>query len=184
MADLNKLKKIAVVGNSGAGKSTLSRELGRLLAIQVYSLDKIYWLPGWNLRDQPSFRLLHEEWMEENSWIIEGVGYWEEMEHRISESDVVIFLDVPVDVCKNRAETRIVQERYEPNSDITAGCVYGSVKELQMEAIEHFHRELRPKLLKYLSGISPEKVRVIGAGSELEFFNITGTFRVRVKTPE
>ncbi len=147
------------------------------MAIQVYSIDKIYWLPDWNLRDQLSFHLLHEEWIEEDSWIIEGVGYWEEMEYRISKSDVVIFLDVPVGVCKSRAETRIERERYEPKPDITAGCVYGSVKELQMEAIEHFHHELRPKLLKYLSGIAPERVRVIGAGSELEFLNLVSSLK-------
>lgn len=164
---LDKVKKIAVVGNSGAGKSTLSRELGHFMGIQVHSIDKIYWLPGWKLRDQRRFHHLHEEWLEKKSWIIEGVGYWEEMEHRISESDIAIFLDVPVDVCKQRAETRIERERYEPNPDITLGCVYGSVKELQMDVIEHFHRELRPKLLKYLSRFTPEKVRIIGSRSEL-----------------
>jgi adenylate kinase family enzyme len=150
-------------------QSTLARELGRFLAIHVYSIDKIYWLPGWKLRDQTRFHLLHERWIDEDSWIIEGVGYWEEMEHRLSESDLSIFLDVPVDVCKQRAAIRMERERYEPNPDITLGCVYGSVKELQMEIIEHFHRELRPKLFEYLSRFSPEKVRVIASRSDLEF---------------
>lgn len=166
---MEKFKKIAVVGNSAAGKSTLARELGHFLAIQVYSIDKIYWLPGWTLRDQPSFHLLHEEWKDEDSWIIEGVGYWEEMELRLSESDLAIFLDVPVDVCKQRAAIRVERERYETNPDIPLGCLYGSVNELQMEVIEHFHRELRPRLFACLTRFSPEKVRVIGSRSELDF---------------
>ncbi len=53
---LTKAKKISVVGNSGAGKSTFSKELGKALKIEVYSIDKIYWLSGWKLRDQCSFR--------------------------------------------------------------------------------------------------------------------------------
>lgn len=169
---LERHRKIAVVGNSAAGKSTLSRLLGRSLAIQVYSIDKIYWLPGWKLRDQVSFHVLHKEWVEEDSWIIEGVGYWDEMEYRISASDITVFLDVPVDVCKQRAETRIEREQHEPNMDITSGCVYGSTKEIQMEVIEDFHRKLRPRLLNYLSRFSPEKVRVIGSFSELDFEHI------------
>lgn len=146
----------------------MSRKLGGFLGIPVYSVDKIYWLAGWKIRDRKSFRSLHEKWLDKDSWIIDGVGHWDDMEKRISESDVVIFLDVPVDECRKRAKQRIEEERHEPNPDITLGCEYGKVEELQMEVIEHFHFELRPKLLKYLSRMSPEKVRVIGSLSELD----------------
>ena len=170
---LAKAKMISVVGNSGAGKSTLSKEIAKSLGIRIYSIDKIYWLPGWNLRDQNSFKTLHEQWLGRDSWIIDGVGYWSEMERRISKSDIVIFLDAPVELCKERAAIRIKEEKISPNPDITEGCVYSDVKELQMEIIENFHRELRPKLVKYLSSLNPEKVRVVGGFSELNIDNET-----------
>ena len=165
--NLAKVKKISVVGNSGAGKSTLSNKLGKLLGLEVFSIDKIYWLPGWSLRDAASFKGLHDEWLKSNSWIIEGVGYWEEMERRITESNVVIFLDAPVALCQERAERRIDEEKLSPNPNITAGCVYGEVKGLQMEIINNFHNKLRPKLMNYLTGLNPEKVKVISSVEEL-----------------
>jgi len=169
--DLAKAKTISVVGNSAAGKSTLSKELAKSLEIRIYSIDKIFWLPGWNTRDQTSFNALHEKWLGRKSWIIDGVGYWSEMEHRISKSDIVIFLDSPVELCKERAAIRINNERTSPNPDITEGCVYSEVEELQMQFIEKFHKELRPKLVKYLSSLNPEKVRVVDRFSELNIVN-------------
>ena len=170
---LNKAKKISVVGNSGAGKSILSHTLGKLLGLEVFSIDKIYWFPGWNLRDNVSFRNLHDEWLGLDSWIIEGVGCWEAMERRIAESDIVIFLDTSVALCKQRAETRIKEEALAPNSNITTACVYGDVKERQMEVIDKFHKELRPKLMNNLSELNPEKVRVIRSFEDLNMGNKT-----------
>jgi adenylate kinase family enzyme len=171
--DLTEAKKISVVGNSASGKSTLSRNLGKYLSINVYSIDKSYWLPGWQLKDKESFRLIHDKWLTLDSWIIEGVGYWEEMEDRISLSDIVIFMDVPVAVCKERAEIRIKEERLSPNPYITEGCIYNDMKERQMDVIEYFHQTLRPKLINYLSRFGQERVRVIRSYSELNIENGT-----------
>ena len=160
--DLSKSKKISVVGNSAAGKSTFSHKLGLSLGLDVFSIDKIYWLAGWRQQDPVVFKRLHDHWLRRDSWIIDGVGYWAEMTRRFVESDCVIFMDVPMDVCKARAETRIKQEQLTENMHITAGCAYRDAKALQMEVIENFHHELRPRLLAYLSGFSAEKIRVTG----------------------
>ena len=169
--DLTNAKKISIVGNSGAGKSTFSKELGKALEIDVYSIDKIYWLSGWKLRDHDSFTVYHGKWLEKDSWIIEGMGYWREIEQRISESDVIIFLDVPIDLCKKRAEIRIKEEMKSPNKNITTGCVYNDVKELQMETIINFHNSLRPKLINYLSGINSDKLKIVSDPEELKYKN-------------
>ena len=166
--NLTEANKISVVGNSGAGKSTISKELGMILGTNVYSIDKIYWLSGWKLRDLESFNQLHAEWLKKESWIIEGVGYWHEMEQRLSESDIIVFLDVPIDLCKERAKIRIKEDQLSPNLNITEGCVYGDVRQHQLEVIEYFHNELRPKLISYLSGFNPNKVKVINSGLELK----------------
>jgi len=159
--DITAANKISIVGNSGAGKSTLSKKLGVSLGIEVFSIDKIYWLPEWQRRDQASFQKLHDEWLNAETWIIDGVGYWKEMKTRLSESDMVIFLDTPLSLCKKRAATRIKEEKLAPNSHITAGCLYGDMEKMQMEAIETFDREFKPKLAHYLARFNPEKVKII-----------------------
>jgi adenylate kinase family enzyme len=170
---IGKAKRISVIGNSGAGKSTLSKKLGESVGLEVYSIDKIYWLSGWKLRDQNSYNRLHNKWLEKDSWIIEGVGYLNEMLRRISESDTVIFLDVSVDICKERVRNRIKEESISPNLNITSGCVYSEMKDRQMEVIEYFHNDMRPKILEYLSRLSWEKVKIVSDYSELNMGNET-----------
>jgi len=169
--NLSKANKISIIGNSAAGKSTLSRELGRTLNINVYTIDKIYWLPEWKLRDQISFRLQHNKWLDKNTWIIDGIGYWEELEQRLAQSDAIIFLDVPVELCKKRAKIRIREESRLPNKNITPGCFYNDVKELQMETIVDFHNTFRPKLMDYLSSINSDKFIIINDPIELNYDN-------------
>jgi len=135
--------------------------------MKVYSVDKIYWLQGWKNRDEKSFHELHNEWIGKPSWIIEGVGYFEEMKERLAKSDLIIFLDVPISICKERAKIRVENERFYPNTDITKGCSYGEVQELQMKVIENFHKDLRPRIINILAKL--DKVQIIRNISELKF---------------
>ncbi|MEW8028553.1 MAG: hypothetical protein AB2806_12535 [Candidatus Thiodiazotropha sp.] len=121
------------------------------------------------------------KWLSRKSWIIEGVGYWEEMKERISKSDIVMFLDVPVVLCMKRAEARITEERSVPNPDKIEGCAYGEVKERQIETIEYFQNSLRPKLVKLLSELNPDNVRIISAYSELDIETETYSGRRRTR---
>ena len=165
--NLAKAKKFSVVGNSGSGKSTLSRLLGKKLELEVFTVDKVYWKPGWNLRPHEEFKVIHDTWLNSDSWIIDGVGYWKEMQQRLIQSDVVIFLDVSEDICIDRAEKRIEAEKYSPNQDVTVGCIYGEVRNRQMEVINNFHESLRPKLVSFLSGLESGKVLTVCSYEEL-----------------
>ncbi len=76
---MHKIKKICLVGNSAAGKSTLSKKISEKTGIEMLSIDKFYWLPGWILREQCSFSKMHQEWLAKDAWIIDGIGYWDEL---------------------------------------------------------------------------------------------------------
>jgi len=65
--------------------------------------------------------------LNKESWIINGIGYWEEMEQPLSQSDLVIFLDMLIEIYKERAECRIAQEKLVPNPDITECYRYGDI---------------------------------------------------------
>lgn len=171
--DLISAKEISVIGNSAAGKSTLSNKLGRMLEREVFSIDKIYWRAGWEHVPQASFKKLHDKWLAQNTWIIDGVGYWKEMVCRIMASDLVIFLDTPLALCKERAQKRMRAEQLAPNDNITADCVYGDVKDLQMNVIDNFHTKSRPKIMNYLSDLNPEKIRIVCSLDELNIENKT-----------
>jgi adenylate kinase family enzyme len=169
--NLAKANKISVVGNSGSGKSTLSRLLGKKLGLEVFTVDKVYWQPGWNLRPHEEYAVIHDTWLNSDSWIIDGIGYWEEMQQRLIQSDAVIFLDVSKEICVERAENRIEAEKYSPNQDVAVGCIYGKVRNRQKEVINSFHDSLRPKLVSFLSGLESGKVVTVCSYEELDIEN-------------
>ncbi len=164
---MHHINKISIIGNSAAGKSTLAKKLSEHLGIKAFTIDKLYWLPGWVLREQASFAQQHRQWLAADSWIIDGIGYWDELEARVKASDWVIFLDVAADICKQRAEARIQDESISPNQNISDGCHYGSVKELQMVLIDTFDRDMKPRLIELLDGLDAGKVQVLNSPNEL-----------------
>ncbi len=161
------IQKISIVGNSGAGKSTLAHQLKSELGIEVYTIDKIYWKSGWTLQDQASFRETHDKWLNRDAWIIDGVGYWDELKSRLHQSDLIIFLDVPAPQCKQQALTRVEEERNAPNPHIAPGCVYGDAVDLQLRVIDVFETDIQPKLLALLSRFDSRKIRIINGIAEL-----------------
>lgn len=48
---MNSYDKTSIIGNSGAGEATLARKIAKKLNTEAFTIDKIYWLPGWNLRE-------------------------------------------------------------------------------------------------------------------------------------
>ncbi len=119
------------------------------------------------MREQSSFKKLHDNWLSRDRWIIDGVGYLEELEHRLNCSDLVIYYDVPLSVCMQRAENRINEEKIELNQDIVEGCRYRNVRDLQMRAIENFEVKLKPKIMKYIESLNSERVQIITNEIEL-----------------
>lgn len=41
------MRRIALIGSGGSGKSTLARQMGEILGIEVFHLDRLHWKPGW-----------------------------------------------------------------------------------------------------------------------------------------
>ncbi len=123
------------------------------------------------MRPHEEYKVIHDVWLNLDSWIIDGVGYWEEMEQRLTQSDVVIFLDMPEDTCIERAEKRIEAEKFSPNQDVAMGCIYGEVRNRQIEVISNFHESLRPKLVSFLSGLESGKVVTVCSDEELNIEN-------------
>lgn len=163
------MKRISIVGNSAAGKSTLSKRMGAHYGIDVHTIDKIYWLANWQLRDQESFHQLHTQWLSAEKWIIDGIGYWDELKERLCQSEYIVFLDVTPERCKDQARCRIESEKKAENTDITRGCKYRDNQDLQMHVIDHFHAETRPKLIELLSALSSAKVDSIESAEHLRF---------------
>ncbi len=85
------MQKIAIVGCPSSGKTTMAIELGKVLNIPVYHLDKIFWTDDGHLKQDP-FISMQEEMMRGDSWIIDGnFMKSKSYEMRLNNADTIIF---------------------------------------------------------------------------------------------
>ena len=84
------LARISVAGVSGAGKSTLSQKLSKRHGLHYVSLDRdMRWLPRWQVRDRQQQRRLHDGFVLQDRWIIDGTNI-SFMDTRLPRSDLLI----------------------------------------------------------------------------------------------
>ena len=79
-----KAKRISIISPSGSGKSTLAVKLGEILRLPVYHTDALEEQTG-KVADR-------------NKWIIDGIRL-STLEKRINRSNIVIYLNFPIDFC-------------------------------------------------------------------------------------
>jgi adenylate kinase family enzyme len=114
--------KIVIIGSSGAGKSTLASNLGSLLQIKVFHLDRFFWGRYWQEKDSYTRKeILEKIVFRETRWIIEG-SYLASSETALNEADTIIFLDLPPGLCLCRVIRRHCTPHETPRRDIPEGC--------------------------------------------------------------
>ena len=114
------MKKIVIIGSSGAGKSTLARELGSILKMKVFHLDRYFWQRGWKRETRDTRMDILQDFVREKQWIIEG-SYLSSSELHLHEADTIIFLDIPPLLCLWRLTKRHLAYRRRSRRDIPEG---------------------------------------------------------------
>lgn len=160
-------RRIAIWGNSGSGKSTLAKRLSAELRLPVHHIDRIAWQSDWHYTDEAAFLALHQRWIEQPAWIIEGVGWMSGIRRRFARAELIVFLDTPVEACRGRAQRRIDEDRETNNPFIAEGCRYRDVVEKQWEVIDYFDQRLRPEIatMAEVEFVSTQRLRLDGRKS-------------------
>ncbi|MBN9542279.1 MAG: DNA topology modulation protein [Alphaproteobacteria bacterium] len=96
-----------IFGLSGSGKSTFALLLSKLLQIQVYHLDKYFFTCNWVERDYAEFLEFQENFVNQDSWIIDGNNL-KSLEMRWKRADLVIFFNYPLYICYFRVLKRFL----------------------------------------------------------------------------
>ncbi|MEO6995048.1 MAG: AAA family ATPase [Lacunisphaera sp.] len=169
-------ERITLWGNSGSGKSTLAEQMAREFGLPVFHVDKIAWTAGWIYRNEPDFLNEHRGWVERPRWIIEGVGHLSGMRERFHRADAIIYLETPWELCRQRAQRRIEEDRLSPDRFMADGCRYGDVVEKQWEVIDYFERWARPTIEGMIEAEFADKIRIRLDGSK-STSEVMGEFR-------
>lgn len=136
--------KIAIIGYSGSGKSTLAKQLSTYYKIPVLFLDKVKFLPNWVDRGLDESRLMVQDFMKNDSWVIDG-NYRDFLQRqRLEEATKIIFLDFPRYSCLYRAFKRYRKYKNKTREDLANGCF----EKMDFEFVNWILREGRTKEIK------------------------------------
>lgn len=114
--------KIAVIGYSGSGKSTLAAALGKQLSIPVLHLDAINFEAGWVERNQEEAKALIADFLQHESWIIDG-NYGElYFNERLTDADRIILFQFSRVRCLIRVLRRYQMYKGQTRPDLAENC--------------------------------------------------------------
>jgi len=111
------MNRIIIIGSPGSGKSTLAFKLSKILNIEIYHMDKLFWKANWeSVSEKELISKLKRIFIENDKWIIDG-NYRKSLEMRMKKADTIILLDISKYKCiynvfkrrfnKNRIEIKI-----------------------------------------------------------------------------
>ncbi|MFC5270794.1 hypothetical protein [Adhaeribacter terreus] len=147
------MQRITICGNSGSGKSTFSEKLATVSGLPVFHLDLVQFRPGWQKTPEAEFEAIHNTWLAEPNWIIEGVGDWKFLKQRFEAADTIIYLDFPVEYCLQRAQERLEKDKISPNKFVPENSPYAAKADKLEEVICFFQQEWRPKILGLMESL-------------------------------
>jgi len=89
------MKKIAIFGKPGGGKSTLSKKLSKVTGIKLYPLDLIEYQKDGQRIPLEEDTAAHEKLIQNESWIIDGLGTISSFWARVDAADTLVYIDLP-----------------------------------------------------------------------------------------
>ena len=151
------MTRIIIIGNGGTGKSTLGDKLSRILDIEVFHLDRMTFMPGWERVPEEVFRKKLDEAIIQENWIIEGWSYHSTLKKRLEEANVIIYLKFPIYVCYTYALERHLkysyrQNPYDPDNSPILRKTFKMVK-----AMWKVYKEYEPELQTMLEKVRDKK---------------------------
>ena len=162
------MEKIVIIGSPGAGKTTLAKELGSILKIKVFHLDRFFWQRGWKRKTRDTRIDILQMLVREKQWIIEGT-YLSSSEPRLNRADTIIFLDIPFLLCLQRIIHRHNEYKGQSRPDLPDGCSdnFNLICILKVLAFPiRGRRTLKQKLRKYQS----KQIIWLRSGKEVKDF--------------
>lgn len=115
--------KIAVLGYSGAGKSTLAGVLAKHYDIPVLYLDTVQFLPDWEIRAEDEKKKIVFDFMQNESWVIDGNYRSLYKKERLEQADKILILSFNRFFCLFSALKRYYDNQGKNRESMADGCI-------------------------------------------------------------
>ena len=111
------------MGHSGSGKSTLAKKISEIYNIPLMYLDCVHFESDWKARNDEEATAIVKDFINKNdSWVIDGNYFKFELEERVNQADVIIYLDFNRFTCLLRAYKRYFKYKGKDRESISKGC--------------------------------------------------------------
>lgn len=145
-----------IIGPGNAGKSTLAVEIGKILHLPVYHLDKYFWEPNWEQKDMDVWHSHHAALIRKPLWVIDG-DFSKLYDERAERADTIIFLNFPLRILIPRFLRRVYKYRGSSRPDMTEG----NIESVNLEYLRWLYRYDRKKRLDLISKYKDSKQTLV-----------------------
>lgn len=115
--------KYLVMGHSGSGKSSLTKLISEIKHIPLLYLDCVHFESDWKARNDEEARKIVKDFMDKNeSWVIDGNYFKFELEERVKQANVIVYLNFNRISCLIRAYKRYFKYKGKERESISKGC--------------------------------------------------------------
>lgn len=90
------MSRIVIIGNAGGGKSTLARKLAERRGLRHVEIDRLLWQDGWVLTPEDVYARQHRDIIQQDGWVIDGLGRQNSIAERIDRATEIILIDMPL----------------------------------------------------------------------------------------
>lgn len=161
---MNKIKRIAIIGNSCGGKTWLSLKLAARHQLPLIHVDQIQFMKGLVFRPfKESVQILKIE-QEKTEWIIDGFGPLDILHDRLKLADQIIMIDLPIKIHYLWAVKRILKNLFQrQRPELPAESSERNLRHIikLFKTIHQVHTKMRPEMLRILTHPSYTKKTVI-----------------------
>ena len=114
--------KVSIIGYSGSGKSTLAGVLAQQYQIPLMYLDTVQFSAGWKEREITEARKIVADFMQNDSWVIDGNYNKFYRQERLDNASEIVFMNFNRVACVFRAVKRYFNYRNTTRESMTEGC--------------------------------------------------------------